>query len=57
MAKFSKSGIVFYLALIGLSWFKIIGLLMGSITGAVVAVATNETNTPSSFEYFVWCIG
>ncbi|MHC6648718.1 hypothetical protein ACYTPF_19250 [Alteromonas sp. HB246098] len=57
MTKIRKSGIALYLALIGFSLSKIIGLFLGAIIGALVAATIAETNSPSIIEYFVWCGG
>ena len=54
--KYKRSGVVIYLALIGLSIFKIIGLILGAILGTLLAFYTTEFSSPPFIELSVWCI-
>ena len=53
--KHKRSGVVFYLALIGLSIFKIVGLVLGATLGALIAFYTSEFSSPPFVELAVWC--
>lgn len=55
--KRKRNGIRLYLALIGLSVFKVIGLLLGGFCGVLIAFATTEYSSPPFVELVVWCTG
>ncbi|MBU3003653.1 hypothetical protein [Paraglaciecola arctica] len=54
--KQKRSGVAIYLALIGLSTFKIVGFVLGAILGALIAFYTTEFSSPPFVELAAWCI-